>query len=160
VTDAEIVEIIEVLNTGNNTNVLCDALDVPSDSFLEYENGETSSATENKHGAQVIDVLARAENADLAAVLKSPGLVMLDFFTPDCVPCRKLEAMIKVLAQEFGGLLKVRRVDAATRQEVAQSLDVRSVPALLLFRSGQLVARRLGFATVSQLRDWVNTHLA
>jgi thioredoxin 1 len=106
-----------------------------------------------------MDVLAKAENTDLAAALGSPGLVMLDFFTPDCVPCRKLEAMIKVLVKELDGRLRVQRVDAAARQEIAESMDVRGVPTLLLFRSGQLVARRLGFATASQLRDWVDPYL-
>jgi alkylhydroperoxidase family enzyme len=46
VNDAEIVEIIEVLNTGNNTNVLCDALDVPSDTFLAYASGEAPAAAQ------------------------------------------------------------------------------------------------------------------
>ena len=35
-TDAEIVEAIETLNTGSNTNVFCDALGIGADSFLTY----------------------------------------------------------------------------------------------------------------------------
>lgn len=42
-TDAEIVEALETLNTGNNFNVFCDALDIGPDEFLTYgmaEGGE------------------------------------------------------------------------------------------------------------------------
>jgi alkylhydroperoxidase family enzyme len=37
VTDAELVEAIETLNTGNNTNVFCDALAIGADPFLTYD---------------------------------------------------------------------------------------------------------------------------
>ncbi len=40
-TDSELVEAIEILNTGNSMNILCDALAIPSDPFLTYEADET-----------------------------------------------------------------------------------------------------------------------
>ncbi len=97
---------------------------------------------------------------DLTAMLQDARLVVLDFFTPDCIPCRKLDAMLTAVAGELQGRLLVNRVDASASPELTEKYGVRGVPTLLLFKEGRLVARNVGFATASELREWVKPHLS
>lgn len=89
----------------------------------------------------------------------SSPLVLLDFFTPDCMPCRKLEPMLAALVRTVGEGLRVVRVNAADDREQAVRYDVQGVPTLVLLRAGAEVDRRVGFHTAHQLREWVRPYL-
>jgi thioredoxin 2 len=92
--------------------------------------------------------------ADLEIALRdAPGLVVLDFYTADCRPCRAMEPHLRELEAQEG--VPVLRVDAAAAPELCRRHDVRGVPTLLLVRSGEVVARRSGFALLRELREWV-----
>ncbi len=88
-----------------------------------------------------------------------PPLVLLDFFTPDCMPCRKLEPMLAALVRTVGEQLRVVRVNAAEDREQAERHEVQGVPTLVLLREGAEVDRRIGFHTAHQLREWVRPYL-
>ena len=86
--------------------------------------------------------------------------MLVDFFTADCLPCRKLEPMLAAVVRSVGPELRVVRVDAAAAPKLAERFEVQGVPALLLLRGGRLLDRRSGFQTAHQLRAWVGAHLA
>lgn len=98
-----------------------------------------------------------ASFSDLA--LDPGGLVLVDFFTPDCQPCRKLEPMLGALVRSTGERLRVVRVDAASSSPLAERYRVRGVPTLVLLRDGAELDRRTGFQTAGQLRAWIAPHL-
>lgn len=87
------------------------------------------------------------------------GIVIVDFFTPDCVPCRKLEPMLAAVAGENAGRMQVIRVDASTSPEIARQYAVQGVPTLVLLKDGALQDKKVGFLTAGQLRAWVGPHL-
>ena len=92
--------------------------------------------------------------------MRPDELVLVDFFTADCLPCRKLEPMLAAVVRSAGPALRVVRVDAAAAQELAEQFEVQGVPTLLLLKDGRLLDRRSGFQTAHQLRAWVSAHLA
>lgn len=101
-----------------------------------------------------------ATAADRAAkVLEGPGAVIVDFFTPHCVPCRKLEPMLQAVAQGLSAGLRVVKVDASVSTDLAQEYRVRGVPCLLLFKDGSLLDRKSGFVAATQLREWVRPYV-
>ena len=100
--------------------------------------------------------LADATTGDaLERAVEAGGVVVADFYTQQCMICRRIHPMLAAVQAGLDGQLTALTVDAERRPELAERFDVRGVPHLLLFHRGQLVDRRSGFMTATALRAWV-----
>lgn len=93
------------------------------------------------------------------AALRDTASIIVDFYTPSCVLCRKVEPMLIALERGLEGQLRVIKVDAAANLELAARYDVRGVPTLILFKDSEIQDRKTGFMTAAMLRDWVRPFL-
>ena len=71
-------------------------------------------------------------------VLKSAAPVLVDFSAPWCAPCKKLEPIVDEIASDYGGRLKVVKVNVDNAQGTAARFGILAVPTLMLFRDGQV----------------------
>jgi thioredoxin len=99
------------------------------------------------------------ETSAFEATLESVNPVIVDFYTPSCVICKKIEPMLSAVESDFDGRLDVVKVDAAANLEIAAKYHVQGVPTLLLFRNGEPLGRKTGFVSATALRDWVKPFL-
>ena len=91
--------------------------------------------------AEILDVTDT--NFDLE-VLQSETPVIVDFWAEWCQPCRQIAPIIKTLAEDYEGRVKVVKVNVDDSQRVAGNLGIRSIPAVLSFRNGQVVEQLVG----------------
>ena len=91
-------------------------------------------------------------------VLERDGNVLVDFWAPWCGPCRSFKPVVEAVAAQRGGALGVAFVNVDEAPELGQRFDVRSIPALKLFRDGQLVAERTGGLSKTELEHWLDSH--
>ena len=77
-------------------------------------------------------------------------LVMVDFWATWCAPCRAMTPLLDRLAGEFPHL-KIVKIDADANADVLAAYDVKSVPTLLFYRSGNLVDRLVGRAPYAMM---------
>jgi len=94
-----------------------------------------------------------------AEVLQSGIPVLVDFWAPWCKPCLALAPTIEAIAQEFGGRLKVVKLNTDDAGEVATKYSVNSIPTLMVFKGGTMVERVLGNRPKADLVHLVSRHL-
>jgi thioredoxin 1 len=70
--------------------------------------------------------------------------VRVDFWAPWCPPCRALAPTIEAIAEQFEGRADVAKLDIDQNPETAAAYGVRSIPAVLIFRGGQIADRIVG----------------
>ncbi len=84
-------------------------------------------------------------------VLNSQTPVLIDLWAEWCGPCRVLGPIVDELASDYAGRLKVGKVDVDAEPELAATYGVASIPTVLLFKDGQIVASAVGARPKAQL---------
>ena len=106
------------------------------------------------------ELIIHATDANFEAeVLKAEGAVLVDFWAPWCGPCKMIAPILDEIAPEFAGKAKIVKINVDDNQLVAGQFGVRSIPTLLLFKNGQLVATQVGALPKNQLAAFINQHL-
>jgi putative thioredoxin len=85
--------------------------------------------------------------------------VLVDFWAPWCAPCRALTPVLEKLEREYAGRFKLVEVNVDENQELAEALQVRSIPAVFAFRDGKPLAHFLGALPESQVRAFIERAL-
>lgn len=88
--------------------------------------------------------VAEATDATLAAVVDTSSLVLLDLWAPWCGPCRMVAPVLERLAERYAGRLKVVKVNVDENPRTAAQYDARSIPTLVMLRSGEVIGRVVG----------------
>jgi thioredoxin 2 len=84
-------------------------------------------------------------------VEKSPLPVLLDMWAPWCGPCRLVTPIIDELAKEMAGRLRVGKMNVDENPATSERFAVRSIPALLVLKSGREVDRIVGAQPKSEI---------
>ena len=90
-----------------------------------------------------------------AEVRQSPIPVVVDFWAEWCGPCKMIGPSLEELAVEFEGKFKVVKVNVDENPNSPAQMGVRGIPALFVFKNGEVVSNRAGAAPKAALQSWI-----
>jgi thioredoxin 1 len=92
-------------------------------------------------------------------VLQSDTPVVVDFWAEWCGPCRMIGPSLEEISTELGDRVKIAKVNIDEDADWAARFNVTSIPTLLVFKGGELVASKLGAEPKAALKRWVESSI-
>lgn len=84
--------------------------------------------------------------------------VLVDFWAPWCGPCQLQGPILDELADEIGDKAKIFKVNVDENNELATQYGIMSIPALKIFKNGELVEEMMGVHQKDQLMEVIEKH--
>ena len=107
------------------------------------------------------DVITEVTDQNFADEVEGgDGLYMVDFWAEWCGPCRLIAPAVDELAAEYQEKgLKVGKLNVDMNPRTSVRFQVRSIPAVLFFKDGQLVDQVIGAGPKAMYENKVLQHL-
>ena len=90
-----------------------------------------------------------------AEVVNSDIPVVVDFWAEWCGPCKMIGPALEEISEEMAGKVKIAKVNVDENPSSPSQLGVRGIPALFLFKDGQVVSNKTGAAPKAALQGWI-----
>ncbi len=94
-----------------------------------------------------------------AEVLKSAKPVLVDFWATWCGPCRMVAPVVEELAGEMPQV-KFCKTDVDENGGYAGKLGIMSIPALIVFKDGEVVGKQIGAVSKGELKAFIENAIA
>ena len=108
--------------------------------------------TDEKNKIEIND-----DNFEKEVIEKSKQIpVVVDFWATWCGPCLMLGPVLEKMVDEFDGKFILAKLDATSNPKTSQEYEIRSIPAVKLFKDGKVFDEFIGALPESQLRAWFN----
>lgn len=99
------------------------------------------------------------DQSEFETLRKSTSLLVVDCTATWCGPCKVIAPLIDQLAETYGDRAKVMKIDIDANKALAKQFGLKSIPAVLFFKQGELVESLIGVKTYEDFSNALAGHL-
>ena len=92
-------------------------------------------------------------------VLQDTCPVLVDYWADWCGPCQMIAPALEQIAQDYAGRIKVAKLNVDENVETPLKYGIRSIPTLMLFRNGEIIATQVGTISKGQLTSFIEANV-
>lgn len=96
--------------------------------------------------------------AKFSEIIDSDQPVLVDFFATWCGPCKMMSPILSELKDKVGDQVRILKIDVDQNPGIAQQLQIRGVPTLILFKNKKILWRQSGVVPIHELEAIVQKH--
>ena len=89
-------------------------------------------------------------------VIKSTKPILVDFWAEWCGPCRMVGPVVEELAGDYDGKVKFVKINVDDANALASKYNVFSIPTLMIFNKGEIVAQQVGAASKDSYKNMID----
>lgn len=119
---------------------------------------ESSNAFDQKSTSSEISDVIHLTDEDFEKNIQS-GVVLVDFYTKRCPPCKKMSPFLETVATEFKGKAKVVKIEAEENLQTAEKYHIEFYPTLYVLKDGKVVKSIVGMQSEDQLRSLIKEQI-
>ncbi len=86
-------------------------------------------------------------------VIESELPVLVDFWASWCAPCRMQGEVLKEIAPDLAGKVKIVKVNVDESEKTAIRYGISAIPTLLLFKNGEVAEKSVGLSSRAELSE-------
>ncbi|MEY1557090.1 thioredoxin [Yoonia sp. R2331] len=94
-----------------------------------------------------------------AEVRQSDIPVVVDFWAEWCGPCKQIGPALEELSSEMEGKVKIVKVNVDENPNSPAQMGVRGIPALFVFKGGEVISNKAGAAPKAALQSWIESSI-
>lgn len=91
-------------------------------------------------------------------IIEGERPVLIDFFATWCGPCQYQAPILDDVAKEVGERARIIKIDVDKNQALAAKYQVRGVPTLMIFKSGEVKWKSSGVKMADELIQLINQY--
>ncbi|MEP6019307.1 MAG: thioredoxin [Paracoccaceae bacterium] len=103
--------------------------------------------------------LAVTDDSFDTEVRQSDIPVVVDFWAEWCGPCKQIGPSLEELSDEMAGKVKIVKVNVDENPNSPSQMGVRGIPALFMFKGGEVIANMAGAVPKAKLQSWIEDSL-
>ena len=100
------------------------------------------------------------DEAEFDALLSTEAILVVDCTASWCGPCKLVAPLMDRLAEDYTDRAKVLKLDLDNNKEVAKRFGIRSIPAVMFFKQGELVNTLVGVKPYEEFSTALSNQLA
>ena len=86
-------------------------------------------------------------------------LVLVDFWAPWCSPCKQIGPILEEISDEMSNEVVIAKLNIDEEVNTGTKFGIRGIPTMLLFKSGELKATKVGATTKSNIVSWIKENI-
>ena len=99
------------------------------------------------------------DTAAFREALKEGKTIVADFWATWCGPCRMLAPVMETLSEAYADKAEFVKVDVDENPDLAREYSIMSIPCVMMFKNGELIAKNVGFAPKDAMKEFIDKNL-